>query len=235
MPTQSVRRDTRKSGDKFSGCTENPALSFQTKDLQKLPCPGCEKGERCCLLATGDKDPPGRKMLTDAQHQGVLPTPVVSLGQACRRPGYPALGPGSLVPQRLLFVTEPRQEAGHAAQSPESIFPREKNMSNSLPQRKSLPRVAILKSLPPWSLQAQMGRAGSGGGGALSVPPHRLLCWGLIYGVHIPAPPASHLKNKGHCELLRFELVKIFIKTHCLDLCSSTLKFTYFLLELCGL
>lgn len=42
-------------------------------------------------------------------------------------------------------------------------------------------------------------------------------------------------KNKGHPELQQFELVKIFIKTHCLDLCSSTLKFTYFLFELCWL
>lgn len=48
-------------------------------------------------------------------------------------------------------------------------------------------------------------------------------------------PPATQPKDKGHSELQWFELVKIFIKTHCLDLCSSTLKFTYFLFELCWL
>lgn len=59
---------------------------------------------------------------------------------------------------------------------------------------------------------------------------------GAWYTVHtFPAPPATQPKDKGHSELQWFELVKIFIKTHCLDLCSSTLKFTYFLFELCWL
>lgn len=56
-----------------------------------------------------------------------------------------------------------------------------------------------------------------------------------IWRVHFLSHQLLTPKNKGHCELQQFELVKIFIKTHCLDLCSSTLKFTYFLFELCWL
>lgn len=43
----------------------------------------------------------------------------------------------------------------------------------------------------------------------------------------------SKLNEKGQFELQLFELWKIFIITDQLDLCSSTLKFTYFLFELC--
>lgn len=51
----------------------------------------------------------------------------------------------------------------------------------------------------------------------------------------LPALPATPFQDKGRCELQWFELVKIFIKTHCLDLCASTLKFPYFFGELCWL
>jgi len=46
--------------------------------------------------------------------------------------------------------------------------------------------------------------------------------------------PAHEKKKKERLiELQILGLIKVFIKTPHLDLCSTTLKFTYFLSELC--
>lgn len=74
------------------------------------------------------------------------------------------------------------------------------------------------------------------GPGPLPLPPHFPgRAEPEIRARTLPALPATPFQDKGRCELQWFELVKIFIKTHCLDLCASTLKFPYFFGELCWL
>lgn len=54
-----------------------------------------------------------------------------------------------------------------------------------------------------------------------------------LAGLNLYLKALLSLNNKVIFSLSFFELLKIFIITDHLDLCSSTLKFTYFLFELC--